>query len=59
MIRKTITIETCWECPHHVFDDQECVERWGKSWCRKMQREVPYAENIIPKKCPLPDAKDT
>lgn len=49
---KTIVIDSCEDCPYHIFDDGEEPRRWGKHWCTKMDIEVP--DDTIPQECPLP-----
>lgn len=48
----TMKIVGCEECPNFIHDDDRLMERWGKSWCNKLDREVNCSE--IPEDCPLP-----
>lgn len=50
---KIIQIFACEQCPFHIFDDNNVEERYGKSWCNKIDKEVP--ENSISTECPLSD----
>lgn len=54
---KTITIDSCSQCSFYIHDDNDIVERYGKSWCQKLDKELndnKGLENIpIPDDCPL------
>jgi len=53
---KTLNIDTCEDCCHHIFDDNEIPERWGKHWCTHAERECD--SNKISAFCRLPDTKE-
>jgi hypothetical protein len=52
--RRIAVVECCWQCPHHIHDDQTDEAKWGKSWCEKMDIEVFEPTKIIDERCPLP-----
>jgi len=39
-MRRLLVIDKCEDCPHHVHDDNDVPERYGKSWCRMLDVEV-------------------
>jgi len=53
-VAKVLVIDTCAQCHHHIFDDGNVIERYGKFWCTVLDFEVQEA-GYIPDACPLPE----
>ena len=57
--QKILIIDRCNDCPDYNFDDQDDPDKWGKSWCDKLNIELPGNDPMqpipIPENCPLRD----